>query len=183
MTFLNASPGMNMVFFYIKFRWSLISVQLAISQQLLTHWGRSMHICVGKLPLIQVMACRLDDTKPLSKQCLGTNFSEIIRAIEIFSLKKVTNYVRPNRRVSQMRAFLAACHELAVDHNTLPEVLYVSEHKTWYILIHAPYTRIVVLCHINHIRPMISYSQFCNNNSPFCTTAIFVKYCYTTDSL
>ena len=35
-----------------------------------------------------------------------------------------------NRRVSQMRALLADCHELAVDYNTLPKALYVFEHIT-----------------------------------------------------
>ena len=34
-----------------------------------------------------------------------------------------------NRRVSQMRALLAACPQLPVDYKTLPEVLYVVEHK------------------------------------------------------
>ena len=40
-----------------------------------------------------------------------------------------------------MRAILGACRELAVDYNTLPNVLYVFERKTFYILFHAPYTR------------------------------------------
>ena len=44
-----------------------------------------------------------------------------------------------------MRMLLAACRELTVDHSTLREVPYVFEHKTQDILIHAPYTRIVVL--------------------------------------
>ena len=48
-----------------------------------------------------------------------------------------------------MQALLATCHELAVDYNILPKVLYVFEHKTWYILIHAPYTHIVVFWHIS----------------------------------
>ena len=34
-----------------------------------------------------------------------------------------------NRQVSQMRALLANCGELTVDYNTLPDVLYVFEHK------------------------------------------------------
>ena len=60
------------------------------------------------------------------------------------------------RRVSQMWALLAACREQAVDYNTKPKVLYISEHKTWYILNHVPYTRIVVFWHINNILPVIS---------------------------
>ena len=35
-----------------------------------------------------------------------------------------------NRRVSQMRALLAACRILGLDYNTLPSVLYVFEHET-----------------------------------------------------
>ena len=35
-----------------------------------------------------------------------------------------------NRRVSQMRALLAACRELAVDYDTLLVVLHIFEHKT-----------------------------------------------------
>ena len=45
----------------------------------------------------------------------------------------------------------AACRELAVDYNTLLEVMYVFEHKMIYISIHAPYTRIVVFWHISNI--------------------------------
>ena len=43
-----------------------------------------------------------------------------------------------------MRVLLAACRELAMDCNTLPEVLYVFEHYMEFILIHAPYTHSVV---------------------------------------
>ena len=55
------------------------------------------------------------------------------------------------RRISQMRALLAAFRELVMNHNTLLEVLYVFEHKTWYISIHASYTRIVVFWLISNI--------------------------------
>ena len=61
-----------------------------------------------------------------------------------------------NRPVSQMRAPLVACHELALDYNTLPKLLYIFEHKTYYVLIHALYTRIVAFWHISNIPPMIS---------------------------
>ena len=54
-----------------------------------------------------------------------------------------------------MQAPLVACRELALDYNTLPKLLYVFEHKTWNVLIHAPYTRIVVFLHISNIPPMI----------------------------
>ena len=38
---------------------------------------------------------------------------------------QLEKYKSNNRRVSQMRALLAACRELAVDYNTLPQVLYI----------------------------------------------------------
>ena len=47
----------------------------------------------------------------------------------------------PNRRVSQIRPPLAVCREPAGNYNRLPDMLYVFEHKTQYLLIHAPYTR------------------------------------------
>ena len=56
------------------------------------------------------------------------------------------------------------------------------EHKTLYILIRAPYTRIVVFWHISIIPPIISQSQISCNTPTFCIAAIFVKYCYTTGS-
>ena len=43
-----------------------------------------------------------------------------------------------------MRVPLSACRDLARGYNRLPIVLYVFEQKMQYILIHAPYTRIVV---------------------------------------
>ena len=52
-----------------------------------------------------------------------------------------------------MQALLAAWRELALDG---PKLLYVFEHKTQYVLIHVPYTRIVVFWQIINIHPMIS---------------------------
>ena len=54
------------------------------------------HICVGKLPpLVHIMACRMDGTKPLSANAatlligpLGTSFSEILVGIQTFSFKE-----------------------------------------------------------------------------------------------
>ena len=86
------------------------------------------------------------------------------------------------RLVSLMRATLAACRESAGKLWQLCKVLFVFEHKTQYILIHAPYTRIVVFWHISNITLMISKSQICFNTAVFCTAAIFVKYCYTIGS-
>ena len=52
-----------------------------------------------------------------------------------------------------MRATLAACREPAGKLWQLCKVLYIFEHKTQYILINAPFTRIVVFWHINDMPP------------------------------
>ena len=54
------------------------------------------------------------------------------------------------------------------------------EHKTQYLLIRAPYTRIMVFWHISNIPPMISQIQISCNTPTFYKATIFVKYCYTT---
>ena len=66
--------------------------------QLLTHWGRVTHICVGKLTIIGTD----NGLSPERRQAiiwtnagilligpLGTNFSEILIEIQTFSLKKI----------------------------------------------------------------------------------------------
>ena len=75
-----------------------------------------------------------------------------------------------------MRVPLAACRELALDYIT-QALLHILEHKMKYVLIHGPYSRIVVSWHISNIPPMI-LSQICCNTATFCIAAIFVKYCY-----
>ena len=65
----------------------------------------------------------------------------------------------------------------------LLELLYDFEHKAQYLLIRAPYTRIVVCGHISNITPMFLQSQICRYTpTVFFIAAIFVKYCYTTHS-
>ena len=82
-----------------------------------------------------------------------------------------------------MPAPLAACREPAGKLWQLRKVLYVFEHKTQHLLIHAPFTRIVLFWHIGNVPPMISSSQICCNTATFCiAAAIFVKYFYTTGS-
>ena len=66
-----------------------------------------------------------------------------------------SHHLFPNRLVSQMWAPLAACREPAGKLWQLCKVLYVFEHKTQYLLIHAPFTRIVVFCQIGNVPPMI----------------------------
>ena len=54
--------------------------------------------------------------------------------IESLSISSFVNgiyreqWVKTNRSVSQMRVPLAACHELVLDYNTLPKLLYGFEH-------------------------------------------------------
>ena len=55
-----------------------------------------------------------------------------------------------------MRAPLAACPEPEGKLWQLCNVLYVFEHKRQYLLIHAPFNRIVVFWHIGNVPPMIS---------------------------
>ena len=64
----------------------------------LTHWGRVMHICVGKLSIIgsdngllpgRRQAIIWTNAGILLIEPLGTNFSEILIGIKIFSLKKM----------------------------------------------------------------------------------------------
>ena len=57
----------------------------------------------------------------------------------------------------------AACREPAGSYDKATRTAIWFEHKTQYLLIRAPYTRIVVYWHINNIPPMISQSQIsCN---------------------
>ena len=81
------------------------------------------------------------------------------------------------------------CHQVACrepvgsyDKTTWTAIAICFEHKTQYLLICAPYTRIVVFWHISNMSPMISQSQISCNTPTFYTATIFVKYCYTTNS-
>ena len=64
----------------------------------LTHWGRVMHICVGKLTIIgsdyglspgRRQAIIWTNAGILLIRTLGTNFSDIVIEIQAFSLKKM----------------------------------------------------------------------------------------------
>ena len=54
-----------------------------------------------------------------------------------------------------MRAPLAACRKPAGKLWQLCNVLYAFEHEMQNLLIHAPFTRIVVFWHIGNVPPMI----------------------------
>ena len=76
----------------------------------------------------------------------------------------------------------AACREPAGSYDKTTRTAICFEHKTQYLLIRAPYTRIVVFWHISNIPPMISQSQISSNTPTLYIAAIFVRYCYTTGS-
>ena len=76
----------------------------------------------------------------------------------------------------------AALREPAGSYDKTTRIAICFEHKTQYLLIRAPYTRIVVFWHISNIPPMISQSQISCNTPTFYVAAIFMKYCYTTGS-
>ena len=69
----------------------------------------------------------------------------------LLNIKGLKSKIVHNRFVSQMRAPLAACCEPAGKLWQLCKVLYVFEHKTQYLSIHAPYTHIVLFWHISNI--------------------------------
>ena len=76
----------------------------------------------------------------------------------------------------------AACREPVRSYDKTTRTAICFEHKTQYLLIRAPYTRIVVFWHISKIPPMIGQSQISCNTPTFCIATIFVKYCYATGS-
>ena len=76
----------------------------------------------------------------------------------------------------------AACREPAGGYDKTTRTAICFEQKTQYLLIHAPYTRIVVFWHMSNIPPMILQSQISCNTPTFYIAAIFVEYCYTTGS-
>ena len=76
----------------------------------------------------------------------------------------------------------AACREPAGSYDKTTRSAICFEHKTQYLLISAPYTRIVAFGHISNIPPMISQSQISCNTPTFYIAPIFVKYCYITGS-
>ena len=116
----------------------------------LTHWGRVMHICVNNLTIIgsdnglspdRRQAIIWTNAGILLIEPLGTNFSEILIWIQIFSFKKMClkmssakwrpfclglNVLRLQWRLlgHQAHVFVFWCY------NILVIILYVA-HKTW----------------------------------------------------
>ena len=75
-----------------------------------------------------------------------------------------------------------ACCEPAGSYDKTTGTAICFEHKTQYLLISAPYTRIVVFWHVSKMPNAIGQSQISCNTPTFCIATIFVTYCYTTGS-
>ena len=100
-------------------------------------------------------------------------------------LNRVSKRVQVNRRQATDPSHRCGHPQAANQQEVMTRLLRAAicfEHKTLYLLIRAPYTRIMVFWHINIIPPMISQSQISCNTPTFCIAAIFVKCCYTTGS-
>ena len=61
----------------------------------------------------------------------------------------------------------AACREPAGSYDKTTRNAICFEHKAQYLLIRAPYTRIVVFWHISNITPMISQNRISCNTPTF----------------
>ena len=78
-----------------------------------------------------------------------------------------------------MQAPLAARRERAGFQTRPSSVLYVFEHKTKNILIHAPHTRTVAFWHISNVLPRISWSEIWNITFILYQAAIVVLHYFT----
>ena len=92
-----------------------------------------------------------------NKAAVKTKFVYVYIVWIVWGHEQILKAWISNKRISQMQVLLAACRELARGCNRLSEVLYVFEHKTWYIFIHAPYTHIVILRHFSMIAIFVKY--------------------------
>ena len=118
-------------------------------QKMAVFCGQWWHLDPHSPVLINISA----DNRSLNQFTVKTYF--FINHQNILPLTPSYCSWKSNRLVSQMRATLAACREPAGKSWQLCKVLYVFEHKTQYLLIHAPFTCIVVFWHISKVPPMI----------------------------
>ena len=148
---------------------------------------------INNIPsLVQIMAwCRSGD-KPLSEPMMVTLFRHQcitrLQWVKGTSPQCVSKGVTANCKpliMDQSHGYgrhQAACREPAGSYDKTTQTAICFEHKTQYLFIRAPYTRIVVLWHISNIPPMIPQSQISCNTPTLYIAAIFVRYCYTTGS-
>ena len=150
-----------------------------ISAVMLIHWGwdnmaTSFRLCFWRSNHQHMSLEWINDLAPnINKLMLERNIAG-----------SVVNYGIPNT-IDQSHRYgrpQAACCEPAGSYDKTTRTAICFEHKTQYLLICAPYTRIVVFWHISNITPMISQSHISCNNPTFYIAAIIVKYCYTTGS-
>ena len=94
----------------------------------LTHWGRVTHICVSKLTIIgsdnglspgRRQAIIWTNAGILLIWTLGTNFSEILSKIHIFSFKKIHFKMSSGKR----RPFCLGLNEVRMSQTTITKVL------------------------------------------------------------
>ena len=105
--------------------------------------------------------------------------------IQVLMQWLLQNFEHGTTRIDQSHRYgrhQAACREPARIYDKTTRTAICFEHKMQYLLIRAPCTRIVVFWHTSNIPPMISQSQISCYTPTFYIAAIFVKYCYTTDS-
>ena len=95
---------------------------------------------------------------------------------------EIWSSIDQSHRYGRHRHDRAACRDPVGSYDKTTRTAICFEHKAQYLLIRAPYTRIVVFWHISNIPPMISQSQISCNTPTFYITVIFVKYCFTTGS-
>ena len=105
---------------------------IGLGKGMLTHWGRVTHICVSNLIIIgsdnglspgRCQAIIWTNDEHLLIGPLGTNFSEILIAILIFSFKKMRLKVSSGK----LRSFWV---------NSLWPGDTMCHHKTWSTLVH-----------------------------------------------
>ena len=119
-------------------------------------------------------------TGPASELCSISSFSLQCSHVIDSDMRQVANIlIDQSHRYGRHQA---ACRKPAGSYDKTTRTAICFEHKTQYLLIRAPYTRIVVFWHISNIPPMISQSQISCNTHTFYIAAIYVKYCYTTGS-
>ena len=87
-----------------------------------------------------------------------------------YSGKELHNGVSYGTSIDQSHRYghpQAACREPAGSYDKTTRTAICFEHKTQYLLICAPYTRIVVFWHISNIPPMILQRQISCNTPTF----------------
>ena len=132
-----------------------------------------------------IMASHLpDDTKPVPESILTYHQWGPV-TITRGQFHKGYMHQSSSTRIDQSHRYerhQAACREPAGSYDKTTRTAICFEHKTQYLLIRAPCTRIVVFWHISNIPHMISQSQINCNTPTLYIAAIFVRYCYTTGS-